>query len=37
MADILANPIDICFGLMPAKSTTPVTCLVIEGNPVIAD
>jgi hypothetical protein len=37
MVDILANPIDICFGLMPVKSTTPTTCLVIEGNAVTAD
>jgi hypothetical protein len=37
MADILANPVDICFGSMPAKSTTPVACLVIEGNVVTAD
>jgi hypothetical protein len=34
MADILANPVDICFGLMPAKSTTPAACLVNEGNAV---
>jgi hypothetical protein len=37
IADILANPIDICFGSMPAKSTTPVACLVIEGNAVTND
>jgi hypothetical protein len=37
MADILANPVDICFGSMPTKSTTPATCLVIEGNAVTAD
>jgi hypothetical protein len=37
MADILANPVDICFGSMPAKSTTPAACLVIEGNAVTAD
>jgi hypothetical protein len=37
MADILANPIDICFGLMPAKSTTPAACLVIEGNTFTTD
>jgi hypothetical protein len=29
MADILANPVDICFG-----STAPATCLVIKGNAV---
>jgi hypothetical protein len=34
MADILANPIDICFGSMPATSTAPAACLVIEGNAV---
>jgi hypothetical protein len=32
MADILANPVDICFGSMPATSTAPAACLVIEGN-----
>jgi hypothetical protein len=37
MAEILANLIDICFGSMPAKSTTPATCLIIEGNAVTAD
>jgi hypothetical protein len=37
MADILSNPIDICFGLMLAKSTTPAACLVIEGNAVTTD
>jgi hypothetical protein len=37
MADILANPVDICFGSMPVKSTTPAACLVIEGNTVTAD
>jgi hypothetical protein len=37
MADILANPINICFGSMPTKSTTPVACLVIEGNMVTTD
>jgi hypothetical protein len=34
MADLLANPVDICFGSMPATSTAPVACLVIEGNAV---
>jgi hypothetical protein len=34
MADFLANPVDICFGSMPATSTAAVTCLVIEGNAV---
>jgi hypothetical protein len=37
MADILANPVDICFGSMSAKSTTPAACLVIEGNAVTTD
>jgi hypothetical protein len=37
MADILANPVDICFGSMPAKSTTPAACLVIEGKAVTTD
>jgi hypothetical protein len=33
MADILANPVDICFGSMPVKPT----CLVIEGNAITTD
>jgi hypothetical protein len=37
MADILSNPVDICFGLMLAKCTTPAACLVIEGNAVTTD
>jgi hypothetical protein len=37
MADILANPVDICFGSMPTKSTTLAACLVIEGNAVTTD
>jgi hypothetical protein len=37
MADILANPVNICFGSMPATSTTPTACLVIESNAVTAD
>jgi hypothetical protein len=37
MADILANPVDICFGSMLAKSTAPVACLVIKGNAVTSD
>jgi hypothetical protein len=37
MADILANPVDICFGSMPAKAITLAACLVIEGNAVTAD
>jgi hypothetical protein len=34
MAGILANPVDICFGSMPATSTALAACLVIEGNTV---
>jgi hypothetical protein len=34
MADFHANPVDICFGSMPATSTAPATCLIIEGNAV---
>jgi hypothetical protein len=34
MADILANPVDIFFGSMPATSTAPAACFVIEGNTV---
>jgi hypothetical protein len=34
MADILANPVDICFGSMPATSTAPAAYLIIEGNAV---
>jgi hypothetical protein len=37
MAGILANPVDICFGSMPATSTTPAACFVIESNAVTAD
>jgi hypothetical protein len=34
MADFLANPVDICFGSMPATSIAPAACRVIEGNAV---
>jgi hypothetical protein len=34
MADILANPVDICFGSMLVMSTTPAARLIIEGNVV---
>jgi hypothetical protein len=37
MADILTNPVDICFGSMPAKSTAPAACLVIESNAVTSN
>jgi hypothetical protein len=32
MANILANPVDICFGSMPATSTAPAACLVIKAT-----
>jgi hypothetical protein len=34
MPDFLTNPVDICFGSMPATSTAPAAYLVIEGNAV---
>jgi hypothetical protein len=34
MADILANPVGICFGSMPATSTAPAARHVIKGNAV---
>jgi hypothetical protein len=37
MADILSNPVVICFGSMPAKSTTPAACLVINCSAVTTD
>jgi hypothetical protein len=37
MADFLANPVDIPFVSMLAKSTAPAACLVIEGNAVTTD
>jgi hypothetical protein len=37
MADILANPVDIFFGSMPATATAPAACLVIESNTVTVD
>jgi hypothetical protein len=37
MADFIANPVDICFGSMPAKSTAPAACLVIESNMVTSN
>jgi hypothetical protein len=35
MADFLANLVDICFGSMPATSTTPAACRnrSVEENP----
>jgi hypothetical protein len=37
MADFLANPVAIRFGSMPAESTAPTACLIIEGNAVTTD
>jgi hypothetical protein len=37
MADIHASLVDICFGSMSAKSTTPVAYPVIKGNAVTTD
>jgi hypothetical protein len=37
MADILADPIDICFGSMLVESYAPAACLIIEGNTVTSD
>jgi hypothetical protein len=37
MADFLANPVDICFGSMPATSIAPAACLVIESNVVTSN
>jgi hypothetical protein len=37
MADILANPVDICFSSMPAKSTAPAAYPVIESNAVTSN
>jgi hypothetical protein len=37
MADLLANLVYIYFGLMPATSTAPAACLVIEGNAVTSN
>jgi hypothetical protein len=37
MADFLVNPVNVCFGSMPVKSTAPAACLVIEGNAVTTD
>jgi hypothetical protein len=34
MVDILANPVDICFGSMSATSTTLAVYLILEGNTV---
>jgi hypothetical protein len=37
MADIIANPIDIFFGSMLAKSIAPAACLIIESNVVTSN
>jgi hypothetical protein len=37
MEDILANPVDICFGSMPVESTAPAACFVIESNAVTSN
>jgi hypothetical protein len=37
MADIITNPIDICFGSMPPKSTTRATYLVIQCNAITSN
>jgi hypothetical protein len=37
MENILANPVDICFGSMSAKSTAPAAYLVIESNAVTSN
>jgi hypothetical protein len=37
MADILANPINICFGSMPAGSTVPAACHVIKSATVTSE
>jgi hypothetical protein len=34
VADFLANPVDVRSGSMPAASTVPPACLIIEGNTV---
>jgi hypothetical protein len=36
-ADIVANPVDICFGSMPAESIAPAACLVIKSNEVTSN
>jgi hypothetical protein len=37
MEDILTNPVDICFGSMPVKSTAPAACLIIKSNAVTSN
>jgi hypothetical protein len=36
-ADILANPVDVCFGSMPAESIAPAACLINESNAVTSN
>jgi hypothetical protein len=37
MADILANPVDICFGPVPTKSSALAACFMIKGNTVTSN
>jgi hypothetical protein len=37
MADFLVNPVEICFGSMPAESTATAACLVIENTVVTSN
>jgi hypothetical protein len=37
MADILTNPVDICFCFMPAESTALAACLVIESTAITSN
>jgi hypothetical protein len=37
MADIIANPVNICFGSVPPKSTAPTACLIIERNAITSN
>jgi hypothetical protein len=37
MANILTNPVNICFGSMPVKSIASAACLVIESNTVTSN
>jgi hypothetical protein len=37
MSDILASPVDICFGSMTAIFTTPAACFVIESSAVTSN
>jgi hypothetical protein len=37
MADIISNPVDICFVSMRPKSAAPAACLIIESNAVTSN